>query len=185
MRFISITMLPAVCGTDISRNVGDVASIAGDSLADGLSEAAMSPRGQLGYPSISGHGGGLEAVGEQPNEEGKNEEELENKSEEASEQQNGDEAGEGESIFRPGSVAGSAGHGSISGSEAAGEDYHGVVEVGRVPAVGSAEAAGTLGKVSGGSASMAAQRAQLLGDYLLRGGISRRWVAGDAGAAAV
>ena len=177
--------LPAVCGTDISRNVGDVASIAGDSLADGLSEAAASPRGQLPGSSVGGHGGGLAVVGEQPNEEGREEEELE----EAIEQQNGDEAGEGESTFRAGSVAGSAGQGSISGSEGAGEDEHGEREAGvegeRAPAVGSAEAAGTLGKFSGGSPSTAAQRAQLLGDYLLRGSMNRRWVAGHLGRSAV
>lgn len=57
-------VLPAVCGTDMSRNVADVSSVQGDSLGilDG-SDSLPSPKPSLAAPDVLPCG--LEAVGEE------------------------------------------------------------------------------------------------------------------------
>jgi hypothetical protein len=130
----------AVCGTDMSRNVGDVSSIAGDSLADGLSEAAISPRAVQAGQGPAG-GSALEVVGEQPNEA------EESAAEESAAEQ---EKAEGDAGAQEGEEGGSQGE----SEQAAGG------------AKAGADAQPESPRGGGGSPMSAARRGQMLGDYL-------------------
>lgn len=93
----------AVCGTDVSRNVGDVGSIAGDTIAE--SEAATSPRAPV-----------LEAVGEQSEAEG--DEEAEGGQQEEEEEREGSEEAAAPPPAAPAAAANGGGGGAGQGGAA-------------------------------------------------------------------